>query len=134
MKLKRLLVSIMMLFSFGTALAVVTPQTVLADDSFNKICSTTDNSNDSTVCQEKNNKDNPLWGPTGVITKATQLISILVGIASVFMIIISGIRFITSSGDPNTVNGAKNTLLYAVIGLIVAVVAQVLVGTVISKI
>lgn len=133
MKIKRILVAIMMLFSFGTVLAAA-PQVAMADDSFNKICSTTDNSNDSTVCQEKNNKDNPLFGPTGIITKATQLIAILVGIASVFMIIVSGIRFITSSGDPNTVNGAKNTLLYAVIGLVIAIIAQILVGTVISKV
>lgn len=111
----------------------VAPQPVLAQNSFNDICKQTASSGNSTVCQESKDKSNPLFGPTGVITRATQLVAILAGIAGVIMIIISGIRFITSSGDPNTVEGARNTLLYAVIGLVVAVIAQSLVAFVIRR-
>jgi hypothetical protein len=40
----------------------------------------------------------------------------------------------TSSGDPNRVASAKNTLLYAIIGIIIAVLAQVIVKFVIAKV
>lgn len=77
---------------------------------------------DSSVCDAK--AENPLYGPNGVITKATQILGIVVGIAAVIMIIIAGFKYITSSGDPNGVNSAKNTILYAVIGLVIALSAQ----------
>jgi hypothetical protein len=49
---------------------------------------------------------------------------LIVGVVSVFVIIISGIKFITSSGDPASTTNARNTLLYAVIALFITVAAQ----------
>ncbi len=43
------------------------------------------------------------------------------------MIIIGGFRYVTSGGDSNSVSGAKNTIIYALVGLIIVAVAQVLV-------
>ena len=86
---------------------------------------------DSSVCDAK--ADNPLYGPNGVITKATQILGIVVGIAAVIMIIIAGFKYITSGGDPNGVNSAKNTILYAVIGLVIALSAQAIALFVLKK-
>lgn len=80
----------------------------------------------ASVCQNKS-ADNPLFGPSGAITKATQLLTIAVGAISVIMIIIGGFRYIVSGGDSNATKGAKDTILYAVIGLIIALIAQALV-------
>ncbi len=59
-----------------------------------------------------------------------RLLSIIVGVISVIMIIIGGLKYITSAGDSAKVNSAKNTILYAVIGL----VAQVIVRFVLNKV
>lgn len=45
------------------------------------------------------------------------------GVVAVFMIVYAGIRYITSGGDPKAVEGAKNTLTWAVIGLIVIILS-----------
>lgn len=61
------------------------------------------------------------------------LFSTVIGIIAVVMIIISGIKYITSTGDPASVNSAKNTLLYAVIGLVIAALAQIIVRFVLTQ-
>lgn len=39
------------------------------------------------------------------------------------MIIIGGLRYVTSGGNPSSVTGAKNTIMYAIVGLVVAFLA-----------
>jgi Type IV secretion system pilin len=68
-----------------------------------------------------------------VIRQAVSILSILVGAAAVIAIIWGGFKYITSGGDSGKVGNAKSTLLYAVIGLAVAVVAQVIVNFVITE-
>ena len=57
----------------------------------------------------------------------------VVGIAAVVMIIIGGLRYVTSNGDSGQVGNAKNTILYAVVGLVVVALAQVIVRFVVAK-
>lgn len=86
----------------------------------------------SAACKSRR-LDNPFVGPKGVITKATQLVVMAVAAISVIVIMIGGFKYIVSSGDPAKVNNAKNTILYALIGLIVAIFAQVIVSFVLSR-
>jgi hypothetical protein len=58
-----------------------------------------------------------------VISNAINVLLFIVGAAAVVMLIIGGIRYILSSGDQAAVAGAKNTILYAIVGIIVAVLA-----------
>ncbi len=62
-----------------------------------------------------------------------NLFSAIVGIISVVMIIVGGIRYITSGGDSGKVSAAQNTVLYAVIGLVVVALAQIIVQFVLKK-
>lgn len=65
-----------------------------------------------------------------------QIINILlfiIGSIAVLMIIIGGLRYVLSAGDQNAVTGAKNTILYAVVGLIVAIMAFAIVNFVVGK-
>lgn len=71
-------------------------------------------------------------GLTKVLNGVVTIISYIAGIIAVIMIIIAGIRFTTSGGDSNAVSGAKTSLVYALIGIAVAVLAQVLVHFVIG--
>jgi hypothetical protein len=68
------------------------------------------------------------------IKNIVNLITILVGIIAVIMIIINGFRFITSGGDSNAVASARNGIIYALVGLVVAALAQVLVRFVLNRI
>ncbi|MBX4190708.1 pilin [Candidatus Saccharibacteria bacterium] len=67
------------------------------------------------------------------VTFALNLLSIIVGIAAVFMIIFAGLRYITSGGKEEGVKNAKNTILYAVIGLVVVALAQIIVHFVLTE-
>lgn len=62
-----------------------------------------------------------------------NILSVIVGIIAVIMIIIGGFRYITSGGDPNRIASAKNTIIYALIGLLIAVFAQVIVRFVLKQ-
>lgn len=62
----------------------------------------------------------------------TNVILFVLGAIAVIMIIIGGIRYVTSGGDSGSVTAAKNTILYAVIGLIVAILAYAIVNFVVK--
>ena len=63
-----------------------------------------------------------------------NLLSVVVGVVAVIMIIVGGLRYITSGGSDTSVTSAKNTILYAIIGLILVALAQVMVRFVLSKV
>ncbi len=64
---------------------------------------------------------------SGVMKNVLNVLSIIAGVAAVIMIIISGMKYITSGGDSSSVASAKNTLIYAVVGLIVVALSQFIV-------
>jgi len=70
---------------------------------------------------------------TNLAVDIINILSIVVGIVAVFMIIIAGVRFITSNGDSNNVASARNTIIYAIVGLIVVALAQVIVQFVVGR-
>jgi len=72
-------------------------------------------------------------GLKGLATTITKWFSIIVGATSVLMIIYGGFRYITSGGDSGKVGNAKNTLIYALVGLIIVALAQLIVRVVITQ-
>jgi len=64
---------------------------------------------------------------TNFISTAVEWLTYFVGILAVIMIIVSGIKFALSGGDANSVTAAKKTLIYAIIGLLVAALTQVII-------
>lgn len=62
-----------------------------------------------------------------------NILSVAVGIAAVIMIIVAGFKYITSAGNEQSVTSAKKTLLYAIIGLVIVVLAQIIVRFVLGK-
>jgi hypothetical protein len=69
-----------------------------------------------------------------LIRRVINLLSLVVGIVAVIMIIIGGLRYITSGGSDTGVTSAKNTILYAIIGLIIVALAQLLVRFVLRQV
>ncbi len=73
-----------------------------------------------------------LFGNTGVFKQVTNTILYIVGIIAVIMLIIGGIKYVVSGGDSKKVTDAKNTVLYAIIGLVIAFLAFAIVNFVSS--
>lgn len=67
-----------------------------------------------------------------LVSSIVGLLSTIVGIAAVIMIIISGFKYVTSGGDSGGIASAKTTLIYALVGLAIAALAQVLVRFVLN--
>jgi hypothetical protein len=70
---------------------------------------------------------------SAVMRRVINVFSILVGAVSVIMIIVGGFRYIISGGDSAGVSGAKNTILYAIVGLVIVLFAQVIVRFIIAN-
>ncbi|CAN5341487.1 hypothetical protein BH09PAT4_BH09PAT4_08620 [soil metagenome] len=68
-----------------------------------------------------------------LLTQIVNIFSAVVGVVAVVMIIVGGLRYITSGGDSGKVGTAKNTLIYAIIGLVVVALAQIIVHFVFAK-
>jgi len=74
-----------------------------------------------------------LFGGTGsIFNTVVNVLLFLIGAISVIMLIIGGIRYTISAGDSSNVTAAKNTIMYAIIGLIVAFLAYAIVNWVLS--
>ena len=70
---------------------------------------------------------------TAEIHNIVNVLLIIVGIAAVIMIIVGGLRYVFSAGDANNTKGAKDTILYAAIGLVVAILAYAIVNFVLTR-
>lgn len=69
-----------------------------------------------------------------IVTTVINIFSVIVGIVAVIMIIWGGFKYITSGGDSGNITSAKNTIIYAIIGLVVVALAQFLVQFVLDKV
>ena len=73
-----------------------------------------------------------LFGDTGIFKQITNVVLYIVGVIAVIMLIIGGIKYVISGGDAKKVTDAKNTVLYAIIGLIISFLAFAIVNFVIN--
>lgn len=65
--------------------------------------------------------------------KIVNLFSLVIGVIAIIMIIYGGFRYITSGGASERVGNAKNTLIYAIVGLIIVALAQIIVHFVLNQ-
>lgn len=68
-----------------------------------------------------------------VLKKIVNVLLFIIGAVSVIMIVIGGLKYVTSNGDSSQVTSAKNTIMYAVIGVIVALLAYAIVNFVVAQ-
>ena len=106
-------------------LGVLTPA-VSAANGIN-ICSGNEN---SVYCKNKNTGETQV---NGIIKTIVEVLLTAVGAISIIMIVIGGIMFALSSGDAQKAAKARNTVLYAVVGLIVSIFASAIVNFVFNR-
>jgi hypothetical protein len=121
-----------------TLATMVTPSMVLvpsvaaqADDAKKAVCegvSITSGGSDNT-CADKPGAS----GVNGIIKLAINILSLIVGVVAVIMIVIGGLKYVTSQGEASNTAAAKNTILYAIIGLVIVSLAQFIVRFVLTK-
>lgn len=86
-------------------------------------------------CAEGNDVPTTLFGgPDSIFTTIVNVLLFLIGAISVIMLIYGGIRYTTSGGNSANVTAAKNTIMYAIIGLIIAFLAFAVVNWVLGAI
>jgi glucose uptake protein GlcU len=83
---------------------------------------------DSSVCVAAGKQDF-----TTLMKNIINTILLVLGMIAVIMIIIGGIRYTTSNGESAQITSAKNTILYAVVGLVVAILAYAIVNFVVQQ-
>lgn len=71
---------------------------------------------------------------TKLVTLAINIFSWIIGVVAVFAIIYGGFKYITSGGESAGVTSAKNTILYAIIGLVIVALAQIIVKFVLGNV
>lgn len=72
-------------------------------------------------------------GQGGIFRTITNVMLFIIGAISVIMLIVGGIRYVVSGGDSTQVTNAKNTILYAIVGIVVAILAFAVVNFVIGS-
>jgi hypothetical protein len=83
-------------------------------------------------CSQANGTSGNLFGQGGIFQVIANTLIFLVGAISVIFLISGGLRYVISNGDPKNVEAAKNTILYAIIGIVVAILSYAAVTFVIN--
>lgn len=122
---RSLIVAIIVLANFGLA---ITPTAISYATAKEDVC----NAIDGTVSGD--NCDTGDTSVNDVIRVVINVLSILVGVIAVIMIIVGGLKYITSGGDSNSISSAKNTLTYALVGLVIAALSQIIAQFVVGRV
>ena len=132
-KLKLMILSFSSLIMFMLPMAVAAPAYAAFDQNNinSNLCS--GSNGDLTGSSTGNCGDQASSSVSHLITVVVNVLSVIVGVVAVIMIIVGGFRYITSAGNPEGAKSARNTILYAIIGLVIVALAQLIVHFVLNK-
>jgi hypothetical protein len=132
-KLKMLLLpaTAVLVMAMPLAFSSVASADVSQSDINNGLCagSNIDFTNTNKSCSTNGASD-----ANSLVKTVINVLSLIVGAVAVVMLIVGGFRYVTSGGKQESVAGAKNTILYALIGLVIVAVAQIVVRFVLSNV
>lgn len=127
--MKKLLISLVLIFGFITVPAVSYAQSNPLDEA----CAQRRASGDvPTACKEKGT-ENPVYGSGGIINNVANAVALVAGSIAIIYIILGGIKMITSTGDQQAFKQGRSTLIYAAVGIMLVVVARGVVAFVLSR-
>lgn len=84
----------------------------------------------SAVCTEHNTTSNPI---IGTLKNIALIVAFVAGAAAILLLLVGSLQYITSGGDPTKVSSAKNTIIYALVGLVVVALAATIIEFVLNK-
>lgn len=121
------------------ALPLAVPAVASADNISDNVCNgaynlqldTSSNSSSQSGCKTTTDAGDSF---NAILTNVVNIFSVIVGIIAVIMIIVGGFKFITSGGQSEGVASARKTIMYALVGLVIVILAQVIVHFVIGRV
>lgn len=129
--MRRLLLTLNLLACLAVPALTYVPAAAQATD---PVCQHTNQAEQPGICKPgSSSTQDPLVGRDGILTKAVFILGVVVGVCAIIVIVISGLRFIISAGDSNSVSAARRSLIFAVVALVVAATAQLIVAFVLNN-
>jgi len=125
-----ILITSVLILNGALLLAAPARSFALFENSRNQACAGVQLSNSPVACDPKSSSSSI----NGIITTVLDVLSVVVGLIAVVMIIISGLRFVLSGGDSANTNSARNSIIYAIVGLVIVALAQIIVRYVLSRV
>ncbi len=115
---------------FGLTLLFASTSTFAASDAAKEqACKAIGGTYSGGVCSDGSSNAQP----QDIVNSIINIFSWVVGAISVIMLIFGGFKYITSGGDSGKITSAKNTIIYALVGLVIVALSQVLVNFVLRK-
>jgi hypothetical protein len=124
-KLNRKLISSIILAAIVSLFVALPAQQVFAVDASDAVCESLGAT--GAECSEGGS------GIDTVLRVALNLLSFIAGVIAVIMLMIAGIKYLTSQGDSGSVSGARNTIIYALVGIIIVVLSQSIIQFVLRR-
>lgn len=121
--LRKVIISLML--TVGLLVAVPAPAAQAAN--VFKACN---GQNSNAVCSSRNNK---LFGPDSVFRRVVNVLLFITGAIALIFVIVGALRYVLSNGDQAALTGAKNTILYALVGLVLSFAAYAIVNFVVDS-
>ena len=134
--MKKLLVGLWVFISLLSVGSYLSSPAYAAWDPFN-------NNNPQSACRQKGtqnsavctaNGNDPISGSGGVLVKVTRLVATISGVIAILIMITGGIMYMLSNGEAQKITTAKNTLIYAAVGLVIIAISQTLIVFVINRV
>lgn len=127
---KKLTALFIALSIFIVPVAVMVPQPAGAVDVL-KACKDVTGAGKTAVCEDKQGKGNVF---IRVLKVVIQLLAIVVGFAAVVVLILSALKMIWAQGDPAGIKSGREGVIAAIVGIVVAALAQAVVTFVLGKV
>ncbi len=126
-----MIVKAFILIAVVFSIAIASLSTTFANASILDPACSSGNADKSAVCAGKGGSSNPVISN---LEKITKIIAFVTGAAAVIMILIGSIQYVISNGDANRVSSAKNTIIYALVGVAVVALSASLIEFVLNRI
>lgn len=126
--MKRILLVLLLVLGLGVGMTALTNHTALAAAK-DEICSGVGAASGGTGCAAAEGSPSV----DSLVRTIVTVLSWVVGVISVIMIIFAGFTYVTSGGDSGKIGTAKNTLIYAIVGIVIVVFAQAIIQFVVTK-
>jgi hypothetical protein len=125
--MKRIVLTLLIVLGLGASMAATYSSTALATAK-DEICNGANAAGGTTGCG---------GGDTGITALVASIVTVfswIVGVLAVIMIIFAGFQYVSSGGDSGKISSAKNTLIYALVGIVVVALSQIIVKFVLQKV
>lgn len=130
--MKRLIISLFIVLGISASFAFASP--TQAASVFSGACPKGGAASSSAFCTDQGKTSNPLIGKDGTLYKVSKIIATIAAVTAVIMMVVGGFMYVLSDGDSGKVNTARNTLIYAGVGLVIIGVAQGIIALIVNSI